>query len=373
MDDMFYWCFHLTSVGDLSGWDTSRVKDMSSMFDECYDLTSLDLSGWVPSQVTEMDSMFYHCIALTNLDLSGWDTSQVTNMLSMFDGCEALISLDLSGWDTSRVPDMSYMFRDCNALTSLEGLSSWDTRQVTDMYFMFDDCSQLTATISILNNSVTSYGGMFRNAATKNNAQITVNYSSESEALVEQMIATKNNANSNVIKADSPYVAHSVTIQGRNDIIATPSGGIMFTQITLTPTQENYMVTSFDMNGRKIEGNTFAMPNEEVVITNVTISEGVLWESSHNPYNNNLDETYEHTFEGAGSLTVTLEYQTESASWDYIYLYDSTQKQYGEYGGKTKTTETIIIPGDYIKILFHTDESGNDYYGFKATVIPNYE
>ncbi len=80
----------------------------------------------------------------------------------------------------------------------------------------------------------------------------------------------------------------------------------------------------------------------------------------------------EKTFEGATSLTVTLDYQTESVNYDWIYLYDSTGKQYGKYGGSRKT-ETITIPGDYIKIVFRTDGSGNNYYGFKATITPNYD
>jgi len=88
---------------------------------------------------------------------------------------------------------------------------------------------------------------------------------------------------------------------------------------------------------------------------------------------NHMDEYKEKTFEGATSLTVKLDYQTESANYDYIYLYDSTGKQYGKYGGTTRKTETITIPGNYIKILFHTNGSSNNYYGYKATITPNYD
>jgi len=127
------------------------------------------------------------------------------------------------------------------------------------------------------------------------------------------------------------------------------------------------------MNGTIIEGNTFVMPAEDVIITDVVLEFDPILESEHNPYSNNLDEYKEKTFEGATSLTVKLDYQTESANYDYIYLYDSTGKQYGKYGGTTRKTETITIPGNYIKILFHTDRSGNNYYGYKATITPNYD
>ena len=42
------------------------------------------------------------------LDLSGWDTSNVTNMSSMFYRCESLEMVNLSGWSTSNVTSMSW-------------------------------------------------------------------------------------------------------------------------------------------------------------------------------------------------------------------------------------------------------------------------
>ena len=56
-----------------------------------------------------MSSMFDGCRSLTSLDLSHFDTSQVTSMGSMFDGCSSLTSLDLSHFDTSQVTSMGSM------------------------------------------------------------------------------------------------------------------------------------------------------------------------------------------------------------------------------------------------------------------------
>ena len=47
----------------------SQGRDMSSMFDSCSGLTSLDLSGFDTSAVTIMLSMFYDCSSLTSLIL----------------------------------------------------------------------------------------------------------------------------------------------------------------------------------------------------------------------------------------------------------------------------------------------------------------
>ena len=107
--------------------DTSKVTNMSNMFNSCRALTSLDVSGWDTSNVTNMFGMFNNCSSLTSLDLSGWDTSKVTNMSNMFNSCRALTSLDLSGWDISKVNNMYNMFTNCKALKTIIILSFQDT------------------------------------------------------------------------------------------------------------------------------------------------------------------------------------------------------------------------------------------------------
>lgn len=112
MSSMFDACFYLTSI-DLSGFDTSKATYMGSMFSNCLALTSLDLSGFDTSKVENMGSMFQDCSSITSLDLSGFDTSKVTNMFGMFNGCSALKTLDLSGFDTSKATTTANMFTGC--------------------------------------------------------------------------------------------------------------------------------------------------------------------------------------------------------------------------------------------------------------------
>ncbi|WP_302373579.1 BspA family leucine-rich repeat surface protein, partial [Enterococcus asini] len=141
MQTMFYGCSGLTSL-DLSNFDTSRVEYMHHMFDSCRDLDSLNLSKFDTSKVKYMQYMFYGCSDLDSLDLSNFDASQVRYMQSMFKGCSDLDSLDLSNFDTSQVQDMESMFFGCSDLESLD-LSSFDTSQVQDMQYMFYGCSKL--------------------------------------------------------------------------------------------------------------------------------------------------------------------------------------------------------------------------------------
>ena len=145
------------------GSDTSNITDMSYMFQNCIDLTSLDLSGWNTSNVTDMSYMFAYCSSLAYLNLSGWDTSKVTSMNSMFNGYNSLTSLTLSNFDTSNVTDMGSMFSNCIDLTSLD-LSGWDTSKITSMSGMFNDCSGLTfLKLSGWNvSNVTNMNDMFR-------------------------------------------------------------------------------------------------------------------------------------------------------------------------------------------------------------------
>ena len=77
--------------------------------------------------------------------ISFGDTSNVTDMSYMFSDCSNLTSIP--SFDTSNVTDMSYMFAYCQNLTSVP---SFDTSNVTNMSDMFIYCSSLE-TIHMLN------------------------------------------------------------------------------------------------------------------------------------------------------------------------------------------------------------------------------
>ena len=143
-DKMFYRCVALTSVGDLSGWDTSSITNASCMFGGCYKLASLDVSNFDTSNVEDMSSMFNGCWEVSELDVSRWDTSKVTNMAALFAACKKLTSLDVSGWDTSNVTKMTNMFGSCGSNGFKLDLSKWNTSKVTDMYGMFRESVNLT-------------------------------------------------------------------------------------------------------------------------------------------------------------------------------------------------------------------------------------
>ncbi|WP_270262424.1 MucBP domain-containing protein [Lactobacillus panisapium] len=159
--NLFNFFTNATSI-DLSNLDTSQLKSMASLFENCKSLTNITFGNIDTSNVSDMSSMFKNCRALTSLDLSHFNTAQVTTMSSMFDSCLSLTSLDLSHFDTAQVRDMSMMFSQDYSLTKLD-VSHFDTVQVRNMSMMFSQDNSLTKLdVSHFNTAqVTTMANMF--------------------------------------------------------------------------------------------------------------------------------------------------------------------------------------------------------------------
>ena len=147
---------------DLSNFDTSKVANMSHMFNGMRNLTTLNLSDFNTSNVTNMGGMFFNMTNLTAFNFSNFDTSKVTDMGSMFYGMSSLTTLDLSNFNTSQVTIMGGMFFNMTNLTTLN-LSNFDTSNVTDMRAMFNGMTNLASLdISSFNTkNVENMSGMF--------------------------------------------------------------------------------------------------------------------------------------------------------------------------------------------------------------------
>ena len=160
---------------DLRNLDTSRVDNMSQMFNYCLDLLEIDLSNFNTSNVTDMSYMFdgFYAAPDNTIDpyamslekikgLENFDTSNVTNMSGMFNSCYYLESINLSNFNTSNVTNMSGMFQGISIVDF--DLSSFNTSNVTDMSFMFDNVNRLSADLSGFDTSnVTNMAYMFAN------------------------------------------------------------------------------------------------------------------------------------------------------------------------------------------------------------------
>ncbi len=161
MSGMFNNCKALRTV-DLSKFSTPQLQNMSSMFSYSA-VTEVDFSGFDTSNVRYMQNMFQACGSLVTVKWSPTvNTSKVENMSTMFDSCRQLTNLDLTRFDTSNVTNMSSMFNSCHALKNLD-LSSFDTSNVTSMNSMFKDYKHPTIYVSdtFVTDSLTSTASVF--------------------------------------------------------------------------------------------------------------------------------------------------------------------------------------------------------------------
>lgn len=123
----------------------NNVTSFYQMFQGCNFLESIDLSNFDTSKVTDMtymfDNTFFNVLAPASINFSNFDTSKVTNMDYMFVHCRGLTTLDLSSFDTSKVWGMLGMFKDCISLTTIKGII--DMRSCERCAAMFEGCSEL--------------------------------------------------------------------------------------------------------------------------------------------------------------------------------------------------------------------------------------
>ncbi len=111
-----------TSTTDSPDWLTHKDDVEHVVIDKAFNYVSpSSCSNWFKGMVN-----------LTSFDgLSYLNTLNVTDMSSMFDGCSSIASIDLSPFNTANVVDMSRMFADCSSLTTI---------YVGDKFTVADDC-----------------------------------------------------------------------------------------------------------------------------------------------------------------------------------------------------------------------------------------
>lgn len=134
MTCMFYGAGRVTYY-DIADWDVSSVESFNHMFCDNFKLESLDLSSWNVSNVKTMYCMFDDNYALTTIgDVSHWDTSSLIDAGGWLNFARSFVgdngTLDLSGWNTENLMSAGEMFRaiKCNTID----LSGWTFDSITN-------------------------------------------------------------------------------------------------------------------------------------------------------------------------------------------------------------------------------------------------
>lgn len=132
----FYGCSNLTSIPNtniaLLFRGTANNLNFSGFFYLCSVFTS-SLSNWVTTRVVNMSYMFDGANKF-NTSLTSWNTQNVTTMRNMFQEAEEF-NQPIGGWNTANVTDMSFMFR--GAIKFNQPINDWDVNKVTTIESMF--------------------------------------------------------------------------------------------------------------------------------------------------------------------------------------------------------------------------------------------
>ena len=134
MTTMFYGAGQMTHY-NISGWNVSKVESFNHMFCDNFKLESLDLSRWDVSNAKTMYDMFDDAKALTTIgDISHWNTASLIDVGGFLNGATSFVgdngTLDLSGWNTSNLLASGEMFR-ATLLTTVD-LRGWNFDKLTN-------------------------------------------------------------------------------------------------------------------------------------------------------------------------------------------------------------------------------------------------
>ena len=148
------------NVLDLQNIDCSNINSLDSIFPIC-DIPSyiktINVTGWNVSNVIEFGNSFgglYFVEEIIGLDT--WDMSSAITISSMFNGCSNLKSLDLSGWDLKNLGNGSgisetsliNVFMNCENLEEIIGIENWDVSRIRKANSIFYHCGVKKVDIS---------------------------------------------------------------------------------------------------------------------------------------------------------------------------------------------------------------------------------
>jgi len=142
---------HMNSNKPITREDLKKIIEKCEHFGNWKEVENANVS-----EVTDMSSLFYQVKGIKDLDLSKWDTSKVTDMSYMFNYSNLNKPLH---FDTSNVENMKYMFADSKYNQPL----NFDTSKVKNMYGMFGN-SIYNQPLNFNTSNVKDMGFMFYNS-----------------------------------------------------------------------------------------------------------------------------------------------------------------------------------------------------------------
>ena len=190
-------------------------------------------------------------------------------------------------------------------------------------------------------------------------------------------VVGKNNSSGSGYEVTVSYKENGVTVSDS------------FTVIVNLPVMNRFKVT-YDANGGYFGADTSKTTNsvdyqeKKQLVRKISKTDNVKEDGSDysGSYGNNVNKTEVITIPDATELKVTITYQTESTSYDWVCMWEGAHPEYtaeNNYGssktrklaGKTKTTKEYTVTGDSVTFGFRSDGSGSNYFGYYAVVEGN--
>lgn len=159
------------SVNFGSNFDTSHVTTMGQMFWKTTGITSLDLSSFSSESLSTVGEMFTGNTNLQSVTLgNSFTLSDVTSMANMFNGCSSLESIDLSMVTFENVTTISNLFDGASALTNITLGQNINAEKLTDASSAFKGTSSLAELdlSSFHAPNLANMSDMFRTTGVKN-------------------------------------------------------------------------------------------------------------------------------------------------------------------------------------------------------------
>lgn len=115
------WYRHRHRIGRVEVLDPWRPDDGALLFDGLGHCREFDITRIDTSACTSFEGMFRGCTSVVQLmDLDRFDTSNLRDVSSMFMNCLALRVASIAGWDVSRIERHDHMLYGCPAYVLAE-------------------------------------------------------------------------------------------------------------------------------------------------------------------------------------------------------------------------------------------------------------
>ena len=140
-----------------------KTKKISKIFYGCYLLKSLpEISKWDISNVIDMNHLFYECCSLESFpDISKWNTEKVEDISGLFNGCNSIKMLpDISRWNTYNLTSMKNIFYGSKSLINFPDISKWNyhkLKNIEDIKKIKDEEENTSASFLLLNQDSNSF------------------------------------------------------------------------------------------------------------------------------------------------------------------------------------------------------------------------